>query len=238
MYHGIVYGTVPVASIDRRERLYRISLDLDQPLLEGLVRGASVGIDGVCLTVAGIDNRQVSFDVMGESLDCTTLKLLDAGDLVNIERSARSNDEVGGHLLSGHVDGMVQIVSIERPPNNHIITCSVPDNLSKYLFRKGYVGLNGASLTIAEVDRKQNKFSVHLIPETLRLTTFGAKKVGDFLNMEIERNTQVLVDTVHDFLESRLAELAGAGAEKSSMVTATSIMRLIEGKEEKEEKCS
>lgn len=217
MYHGIVFGTVPVSNVERLERLFKITVDLDQQLLAGLVRGASVSIDGVCLTVARIEGSQVLFDVMGESLDCTTLKFLSTGDLVNIERSAKQNDEIGGHLLSGHVDGMVQIVSVETPPNNHILTLSVPGELSKYLFRKGYVGLSGASLTVASIDKKQNQFSVHLIPETLRLTIFGAKRVGDFLNLEVERNTQVLVDSLYDFLEQR-SSLPAANPLLSSVI--------------------
>lgn len=201
MYHGIVAGYFPVTQIDRKERLYQITIDLTKELVKGLVRGSSVCIDGVCLTVTKLQDAQVSFDIMGESLDCSTLKLLDVGSFVNIERSARSGDEIGGHLLSGHVDGQAQIIRIETPINNHIITCTVADNLMPYIFRKGYIGLNGASLTIADADRKNNCFCIHLIPETLRLTTFGMKKVGDFLNVEIDRNTQVLVDTVREFLE-------------------------------------
>lgn len=204
MFHGIVTGRFPVAHIERREGLSRLTVTLTAPLIEGLTRGASIAVDGVCLTVSNLEGTDVSFDIMAESLNCTTLKFLNEGDQVNIERSARLSDEIGGHIVSGHVDGMARITAIETPENNYIMTLSAPDDLIKYIFRKGFISLNGASLTIAEVDRRNNWFRIWLIPETLRLTTFSLKKVNDFLNLEVERNTQVMVDTVVDFLEKRL----------------------------------
>ncbi len=209
MFHGIVMGRFPVAHIEKLEGLSRLTVILTDDLIKDLHQGASVSVDGVCLTVSNLKGTNVSFDVMGESLACTALKYLNEGDQVNIERSARPNDEIGGHLVSGHVDGMAQIIAIETPPNNYVITLSVSDNLIKYIFRKGFISLNGASLTIAEVDRKNNWFRIWLIPETLRLTTFPLKKVNDFLNVEVERNTQVMVDTVVDFLETRLGLKGG-----------------------------
>lgn len=207
MFHGIVSGYFPITHIEQQEGLNKITVELSPQLINSLSCGASVSVDGVCLTVAGLQDAKVSFDVVGETLRCTTLGALKESDLVNIERSARSNDEIGGHLLSGHIDGMAKIINIEKPTNNYIITCSVEDSLIKYIFRKGYIGLNGASLTIADLDRKNNWFCIWLIPETLRLTTFALKKKGDLFNVEIERNTQVVVDTVRDFLEEALGRL-------------------------------
>jgi riboflavin synthase len=206
MYHGIVTGCFAVTKIERKERLHRLTVNLNADLVRDLIVGASVSLDGVCLTVSEVKGSQVSFDVMGETLECTTLGSLMENDLVNIERSARANDEIGGHLLSGHIDGKAKIIGIATPPNNYIITCWVGDDLIKDIFRKGYVALNGASLTVAEVDRKNNWFRVCLIPETLKLTTFATKKIGDFLNLEIERNTQVIVDTVHELFAQTVSE--------------------------------
>lgn len=201
MYNGIVRGCYPVISLEKREGLHHCTIELTDELVKGLESGSSVAVDGVCLTVSKIEVGRVSFDIMGETLNRTTLRTLEIGTLVNIERSARSGDEIGGHVLSGHVDGMAQIIDIKTPVNNYIMYCSVPDKLACYIFQKGFLAISGTSLTVAEVDRRHNWFCVHLIPETLRLTTFGSKRVGEFLNIEIERNTQVLVETVRDFLE-------------------------------------
>jgi riboflavin synthase len=194
-------GCFPVVSLEKKERLCRCVIELNEQLCEGLKRGASIALDGVCLTVSELQGQRVFFDVMGETLNRTTLGKLEVGTYVNVERSTRAGDEIGGHVLSGHVDGLAQITEIQKPENNHIIYFSVPNNLTKYIFQKGFLAINGASLTVVDVDKKRNILSVHLIPETLRLTSFGSKQVGDFLNIEIERNTQVLVDTVRDFLE-------------------------------------
>jgi riboflavin synthase len=204
MFHGIVTGRFPIVLLEEGAGLSRLTIELSDELIVDLKRGASVAVDGVCLTVADLQGKRVSFDVMAESLNCSALKYLKQGDQVNIERSARPGDEIGGHLVSGHVDGMARIVSIETPPNNYIVTLALPVDLIKYVFRKGFISINGASLTIAEVDRCDGWLRIWLIPETLRLTTFPLKKVDDFVNVEVERNTQVIVDTVLDFLENRL----------------------------------
>jgi riboflavin synthase len=228
MFHGIVMGLFPIAQIERRERLNRLTINLSDELVKDLVRGASVAVDGVCLTVSDLQGTNVSFDVMGESLDCTALKYLNEGDQVNIERSARPNDEIGGHLVSGHVDGLARITGIETPPNNYIITLSVADNLIKYIFRKGFISINGASLTIAEVNRDDHSFRIWLIPETLRLTTFPLKKVNDFVNVEVERNTQVIVDTVVDFLEKHLSSTNVLGKPPTEKLAKTTAIDLLQ----------
>jgi riboflavin synthase len=130
----------------------------------------------------------------------TTLGALEVGSSVNIERSARKTDEVGGHILSGHIDCVGEIVSLETPENNVLMKCSVPLQFSKYIFSKGYIAVDGASLTVNNADASNGTFEIWLIPETLRVTTFGASKVGDKLNVEIDRSTQVIVDTVERFL--------------------------------------
>jgi riboflavin synthase len=201
-------GCFPVVSLEKKEGLHHCAVDLNAELTEGLKQGASIAIDGVCVTVSKIEDTRVFFDIMDETLNRTTLGKLELGSNVNVERSARNGDEIGGHVLSGHVDGLAQITDIQTPLNNHVIYCSVPDNLTKYIFQKGFLAVNGTSLTVVDVDRENNLFSVYLIPETLRLTTFGSKQVGDCLNIEIERGTQVLVDTLRDFLEKNVAKLS------------------------------
>lgn len=223
MFHGIVMGSFPIVSLDKKEGLYRCEIELSDELLDGLKQGASVAIDGVCLTVSKLDGQKASFDIMGETLNRTTLGKLETGAYVNVERSACAGDEIGGHVLSGHIDGLAQITDIQRPTNNYIICCSVPNELARYIFQKGYLAVHGTSLTVVDVDRKNNSFSVHLIPETLRLTSFSTKEVGDYLNIEIERNTQVLVDTVRDFLEKNGAKFQALQGKDLAQVACTLI---------------
>jgi riboflavin synthase len=161
----------------------------------------------VCLTATSIEGRDARFDVMQESLNRTTLGELQQGDAVNIERAAREGAEIGGHPLSGHVDVVVRIADIATPENNRVLTLEVPQPWIRYVFTKGYIALNGASLTVAHVDKRASTFTVWLIPETLRMTTFGEKAIGSRINMEIERSTQITVDTIRYFLEERLGPL-------------------------------
>ncbi|MEK7532799.1 MAG: riboflavin synthase, partial [Patescibacteria group bacterium] len=123
-------------------------------------------------------------------------------DRVNIERSASLGDEIGGHLLSGHIMGTAEITDIDHSDNNHRVTFRAPREWMKYIFSKGFIALDGCSLTIVEVDKTASTFTVWLIPETLRVTTFGFKKVGDKVNVEIDSRTQTIVDTVQALMKS------------------------------------
>jgi riboflavin synthase len=132
------------------------------------------------------------------------------GDRINVERAAKDGAEIGGHPLSGHVDFTATVASIRQPENNHVIRIAVPAPWMRYVFAKGYIAINGASLTVAEANKIEGWFEVWLIPETLRMTTFGDKQPGAALNIEIERATQVFVDTVRDALDERLGPLLPA----------------------------
>ncbi|MEH6557545.1 MAG: riboflavin synthase subunit alpha [Oceanicoccus sp.] len=200
MFTGIVQGSFPILSIERKPGLHTLRFDFPAALLQDLAIGASVSVDGVCLTVTIIEGSCVSFDVMQQTLSLTTIGQLDGGDVVNIERSAKQGVEVGGHIVSGHVDGCAEVIAIEQPENNCFISYRAPAEKMKYIFPKGFVGLNGCSLTVAEVNKAESVFTVCYIPETLRVTTHGAKNVGDRVNFEIDRQTQAIVDTVENFL--------------------------------------
>lgn len=180
------------------------SVQLPDGLLVGLERGASVAIDGICQTVAAIDGPLVRFDANDETLRVTTLRGLAEDALVHVERSARQGDENGGHVVSGHVDGTAEIAAVERTPENLALVVRVPTELAKYVFNKGFIALQGASLTVNGWDEGANTFRVNLIPETLRLTTFGEKRAGDRLNVEIDRQTQIIVDTIERALARAL----------------------------------
>lgn len=202
MYTGIVQGSYALQQVVEKPGLKTLIVDFPPVLLEDLAIGASVGFDGVCLTVTVIDGSQVSFDVMQQTLDVTTLGAVNAFDKVNIERSAKQGVEVGGHIVSGHVDGMAEVVNIEQPENNRFVTYRLPVDKMKYVFDKGFIALNGCSLTMAKVDREACEVTVCYIPETLRVTTHGDKQCGDKVNFEVDRQTQAIVDTVENMLAS------------------------------------
>ncbi len=209
MYTGIVAGAFPLVEVIEAPGLHTLIVELPPELLVDLTLGASVGMDGVCLTVTRIDGARVSFDAMQETLSRTTLGRRKAGDRVNIERSAKGQVEIGGHIVSGHVDAMATLVAIERPTNNFVMTVEIPPAFIPYVFNKGFIGLNGCSLTVSDFDAATGRFKVWLIPETLQRTTFGEKQVGDPINMEVERQTQVIVDTVRRFLSEQQGRLLG-----------------------------
>ena len=212
MFTGIVQGALPVRKSSTAPGLRTITLDFPPRLREGLEIGASVAISG---RLPHRDRhrrrRRSSFDAIDETQRRTTLGRLREGDRVNVERSARAGVEIGGHELSGHVDGTAEIVAVERPPGNHVITFRAPRELLRYVFAKGFIALDGCSLTVVDVDRgpraAAGTFTVHLIPETLRVTTFGDKRPGDRVNLEIERRTQVIVDTVRDLAREMIREV-------------------------------
>lgn len=205
MFTGIVQGKAEVTAVERRPGLITLTLGLPQGLGQGLARGASVAVSGVCLTATDIDGDRVSFDVMQETLDRTTLGSLSAGDRVNVERSYRVGDEVGGHIVSGHVAGTADIVGDDRRENNRALTFRCDPSQMRYILPKGFVALDGCSLTLVDVDQAAATFSVWLIPETLRVTTFGDKGLGARVNLEIDRSTQAIVDTVERYLGQRFA---------------------------------
>jgi riboflavin synthase len=214
MFTGIVQGIATVSAVVERPGLRSFTLRFPPGFADGLQTGASVAVDGVCLTVTDlVRDDSAAFDVMQQSLGLTTLASLAVGSRINVERAARDGAEIGGHPLSGHVDFMARVAQIRRPENNHVLRFAVPAPWMRYVFAKGYIAVNGASLTVAEAGREPGGagwFEVWLIPETLRMTTFGDKAEDQLVNIEIERQTQVFVDTVRDAIEEKLGPLLPA----------------------------
>lgn len=196
MFTGIVQGQARVAAITPKSDIVTLRMAFPGGFLKDITIGASVSIHGCCLTVTALHGDEADFDMVPETLDRTSFKKLKVGDLVNAERSLRFGDEVGGHILSGHIDTVATIADIEKFEHSRIVTFHLPKEWTKYVFEKGYVALNGASLTVTHVDRAASTFKVSLIPETLAKTTFGGAVVGDLVNIEIDRTTQAIVDTV------------------------------------------
>ena len=199
MFTGIVQGRGQVVALSGDEL---VRLVVRVPSVEGLTRGASIAINGVCLTAVEWQDHDVSFDVIGETLRVTNLGALRPGDAVNVERAARYGDEIGGHLLSGHVHTMARVVRLEEQGENLAVTLQVDPELGRYLMPKGYVALDGCSLTLGpQIDNGQ--FQVFLIPETREVTVIESRAVGDTINLEIDTQTQAIVDTVERVLASR-----------------------------------
>ncbi len=208
MFTGIVQGVAEVAQITDRNGLRSLRLSFPSGFDSGLQVGASVAVEGVCLTVTALHADAADFDVMQQTLSLTTLGALKQGSAVNVERAAKEGAEVGGHVLSGHIDFKATIAQIRTPENNRALRIAVPAPWMRYVFAKGYIAVNGASLTVADAQRDagdSGRFETWLIPETLRMTTFAHAREGDALNIEIERQTQVIVDTVRAAVDEQLA---------------------------------
>lgn len=205
MFTGIVQGIAPIHSVIEKTNFKTHVIKMPQELLADLEIGASVAHNGVCLTVTKIDKDLVSFDLMTETLRVTNLGSLREGDYVNIERAMRMGTEIGGHILSGHIYCTTKVAQIIPSENNLQIRFELPQtDVMKYILHKGFIAVDGISLTVGEVKGRQ--FSVNLIPETLQRTLIGQRRVGDLVNIEIDPQTQAVVDAVERYLTARNVE--------------------------------
>lgn len=202
MFTGIVQGTAELVEANHQPGLttYTFNFPEDKSSTQ---TGASVALNGTCLTVTSVDSHLLTFDLMAETLRLTNLRDLPAGSRVNYEHAAKMGDEIGGHVLSGHIHCTAILEKVISTENNLALTFSVPENWAKYIFPKGFIAINGASLTVGEVSG--NQFTVYLIPETLRITTFENLSKGDQVNIEVDSQTQVVVDTLERVLPRYLA---------------------------------
>jgi len=212
MFTGIVQGMAQVVECQGLGSNKRLQIQFPESSMQSQQLGASVSINGVCLTVVAVQADLISFDVIDTTLTLTNLGLLAAGSIINFERAAKMGDEVGGHIMSGHIMCCLTVSQIRTQEDSHRLRFSIIESSASegvlaanhpmsYLFNKGYVGLNGSSLTICDIG--DNWIEVSLIPETLRLTTFGALKVDDNVNLEIDSHTQATVDTVERILQQK-----------------------------------
>ena len=202
MFTGIVQKLAKVKGVGRDENLVRLSIHMEQ-LSIGLELGASVAINGVCLTVSEIKKEDVFFDVIPETLVTSNLDLLSSGSVVNVERSYKVGDEIGGHIVSGHVGSTAILSSKHQDEHDQVLTFKIESSWMKYIFHKGFVAVDGASLTVSSVDRSQDSFSVSLIPETISRTTLGLLDEGGSVNVEVEAQTVSVVETVERVMANR-----------------------------------
>ena len=199
MFTGIVQGLCPVVAIEDVDGIRRFTVELGE-LADGVKHGASIANNGTCLSATEMGDGRVTFDVISETLTVTNLGDVSVGDSVNIERSMSFGDEIGGHIVSGHVSTTATVSSIEADGANRTMWFETNPEAMPYLLMKGFAALDGASLTISRVDRPTNRFAVSLIPDTLEKTTLGRIGVGDRVNVEFDSQPQAIVDTVRDVL--------------------------------------
>jgi riboflavin synthase len=210
MFSGITQGLFSVASCNKQEDLWHYSIRLNQSLIKGLNIGASVAVDGVCQTVVKINECEVYFDAMAETLAKTTLRDLFIGRKVSVERSIRLGDELGGHELSGHIFETGLVLDRKKSANNLCLIIQCSESCFPFIKSKGFIAVDGSSLTVGLTNKKQCSFEIYLIPETLRVTHFASKNKGDQVNLEPDMKTMILVETVRDYfsaVEDRLEKI-------------------------------
>ena len=202
MFSGIVDGVAILHSICRRNDYIQWSVIFPYVMEDNLLEGSSISLDGVCLTATNINGDMVSFDLIQETLERSTLGEKKVGSRLNFERSLKFGEEVGGHLVSGHVMAVGTIQSINSSNSNHSlvpetidIQIQTPLEIAEYIFEKGYIAIDGISLTIGKV-HQDSVFDLHIIPETIRRTTLGSKEVDSTVNIEIDTLTKSVVETV------------------------------------------
>ena len=196
MFTGIIEELGSVVEIEQLTESSRVRIA--GPLVRSdLKQGDSVAVSGVCLTAAEVTSDGFIADVMLETLNSSSLSGLKAGDFVNLERAMSSSSRYGGHIVQGHVDGVARIISISPSENWVVVKVEIPSELTKYVVHKGSITLDGVSLTVHQIDG--NEITLSLIPETLRLTTFGKKQVGDKLNVEAD----ILAKHIEKLIEAR-----------------------------------
>jgi|TARA_B100001093_G_C26720476_1_gene967601 riboflavin synthase len=201
VFTGIVQGLVAVVGVEEDENLSRIELKMDD-LASNIELGASVAVNGTCLTVTQVsDNGAVCFDIIKETLDTTNLGILQAGAQVNVERSFKVGDEVGGHIVSGHVTATATLSNLRAEGHDRVLTFKLADEWLRFVLHKGYIGVDGASITVSSVDREAGTFSISLIPETIERTTLGQLAIGDKVNVEVDSQTQTIVETIERVMQ-------------------------------------
>jgi riboflavin synthase len=196
MFTGIVEELGEVVALERDGDSARLTVR--GPLVvSDAVHGASIAVNGVCLTVVDVKDDAFTVDVMKETLDRSSLATLGPGAPVNLERPVRPDGRLGGHIVQGHVDGVGRVVSREPGDRWDVVTVEPPADLARYVVDKGSITVDGVSLTVVEA--RDDAFTVALIPTTLELTTLGRRRPGDAVNLEVD----VVAKYVERLLEAR-----------------------------------
>ena len=201
MFSGIVEAKGKISLIKEFDDYLSIEISAPNGFNKNLKKGASVSVNGVCLTSKNNGSKVLKFDVIEETINRTNLKQILKGDVVNLERSIKASSEIGGHLMSGHIHYTAKVSQIIDKNNTKDMKISLPKKYLDYVMEKGYIGINGCSLTVGKVHK--NSFSIHLIPETLKITNLDELSKNDLVNIEIDQSTIAIVDTVKKTLATQ-----------------------------------
>ena len=201
MFSGIVQEAGKVIGFLKEKDIYNLSIECSSEFISDIKKGASISVNGVCLTSLDSGQKKLKFDVINETLSKTNIGKLKKGSLVNLERSITASTEIGGHLMSGHIHFSGRVEKILTKNTNKDLQIKFPRKYKEYIFEKGYIGLNGCSLTLGKVNK--DSFYVHLIPETLEVTNLNVLKKGSLVNIEIDQNTIAVVETVKNSLAAQ-----------------------------------
>ena len=193
MFSGIVQTTSKKITFEVKDYGYKLSILVSETFTKKIKKGDSVSVNGVCLTVVDFKKNLLIFDVIHESIKLTNL--LESYETIpfNLERSLKVGDEVGGHFVSGHVHDVAEVISFKND-KERILKVKIPKSIKDYIFKKGYIAINGISLTVVEV--KANFFTMSIIPETYSSTNLIYLKKKDFVNVEADQQTISIVETV------------------------------------------
>ena len=201
MFSGIVQETGKVIGFVKEKDIYNLSIECSSEFISDLKKGASISVDGVCLTVKDENPEILRFDLVEETIKRTNFQNIKTGDNVNLERSLKMGDEIGGHPVSGHIHGISKVISIDKRDQSWDVKFSVESFMHDYMLHKGYVAINGCSLTVGEVSNES--FMIHLIPETLSITNLFQLEQDSIVNIELDQNTIIIADTVKKYLDGK-----------------------------------
>ena len=193
MFSGIVQALSKKVAFTEKDYGYQLSISVPESFTKKIKKGDSVAVNGVCLTVVDFKKNLLLFDVVHESLKLTNISNKNSSLPLNLERSLKVGDEVGGHFVSGHVHSVAEIISFENKKEK-ILKIKTPSSLKDYIFKKGYVSINGISLTV--VNATKTFFTISIIPETFSNTNLSFLKEGDLVNVEADQQTISIVETV------------------------------------------
>lgn len=201
MFTGIIRAVGAIEKVEltgesESADLMRLSVTTPAGFSAGLSGGESISVDGVCLTVVEVTSDELTFDVIQETLNLTTLGNATEGANLNLERSLKFGEEVGGHILSGHISCTGEIVGLVADSGVHDLQIKVGQEWLRYILEKGFIAIDGISLTVGKTDAETATFWLHLIPETLERTTLPSKGLEDHLNIEFDSQTVATVDTI------------------------------------------
>ena len=201
MFSGIVQTVGKIESIKDKNHIKTIRIETHGDYLEDIAIGQSVSVDGVCLSLVKKNNEYCEFEAVEETINRTTLGSYKQGTKVNLEKSLKFSDTVGGHLVSGHIHTRGRIVEVELVGESKNILVEIDEKWIKYLTEKGYISVNGASITIGKVIK--NTFYVHLIPETLKTTNLDELIYDNYVNLEFDQATIAIVDTTERLINQK-----------------------------------